>query len=61
MKKRKRDLSEGAGGKAKAGERVGLAGEGGGAVKKGDSKCPHNRQRSRCKDCGGTSICEHKR
>jgi hypothetical protein len=21
----------------------------------------HNRQRSRCKDCGGASICEHNR
>ena len=24
-------------------------------------KCPHNRQRSRCKDCGGMGICEHNR
>jgi hypothetical protein len=24
-------------------------------------KCPHNRQRSVCKDCGGASICEHNR
>jgi len=23
------------------------------------SKCPHGRQRSTCKDCGGTGICEH--
>ena len=23
--------------------------------------CPHQRQRSRCKDCGGSSICEHQR
>ncbi len=23
--------------------------------------CPHNRQKSRCKECGGTSICEHNR
>ena len=22
-------------------------------------KCEHNRQKSRCKDCGGSSICEH--
>ena len=22
-------------------------------------KCPHNRQKSRCKECGGSSICEH--
>ena len=25
------------------------------------SICPHNRQRSACKDCGGTSICPHNR
>ena len=24
-------------------------------------KCPHGRQRSVCKDCGGTGICEHGR
>jgi hypothetical protein len=24
-------------------------------------KCEHNRQRSRCKECGGSSICEHNR
>jgi len=24
-------------------------------------KCEHGRQRSRCKDCGGSSICEHDR
>jgi len=23
--------------------------------------CEHQRQRSRCKDCGGSSICEHQR
>ncbi len=22
-------------------------------------KCEHDRQKSRCKDCGGGSICEH--
>ena len=22
-------------------------------------KCEHNRQKSRCRDCGGSSICEH--
>jgi hypothetical protein len=55
VKKRKRDLSEGAGGKAQAGEGVGLTGAGGGAVKKGNSKCPHNRQRSKCKQCGGAA------
>ena len=24
-------------------------------------KCEHNRERNRCKDCGGGSICEHNR
>ena len=24
-------------------------------------KCPHNRQKSKCKECGGSSICEHNR
>ena len=23
------------------------------------SKCEHGRQKSRCRDCGGSSICEH--
>ena len=23
--------------------------------------CPHGRQRSQCKDCGGGSVCEHGR
>jgi len=25
------------------------------------NKCPHGRQKSRCKDCGGVGICEHGR
>ena len=25
------------------------------------SACPHGRQRSRCKECGGKGICEHGR
>ena len=32
-----------------------------GGKKKSRKKCPHDRQRSRCRDCGGTSICEHGR
>ena len=24
-------------------------------------KCPHNRQKSRCRECGGSQICPHKR
>ena len=31
------------------------------AVKTGQSRCPHNRERSLCKECGGGSICEHNR
>ena len=30
-----------------------------GKAKRG--KCPHGRQRCRCKECGGVSICEHGR
>ena len=35
--------------------------EGAGASnnKKPRSVCPHQRQRSRCKECGGASICQH--
>ena len=25
------------------------------------TKCPHDRQKSRCVECGGASICEHNR
>jgi len=25
------------------------------------NKCPHGRQKSRCRDCGGIGICEHNR
>uniref|UniRef100_A0A0G4FTR7 Uncharacterized protein n=1 Tax=Chromera velia CCMP2878 TaxID=1169474 RepID=A0A0G4FTR7_9ALVE len=38
--------------------------EGTGEVKRnrhGKILCPHGRQRSRCKDCGGKGICEHGR
>lgn len=28
---------------------------------KKSNKCPHNRQRSKCKECDGASICEHNR
>ena len=24
-------------------------------------RCPHNRQKSECKECGGNSICEHQK
>ena len=30
-------------------------------IKKKRKLCPHNRQRSKCKECGGSSICQHKR
>ena len=25
------------------------------------NKCPHGKQKSRCKECGGSSICQHQR
>ncbi len=28
-------------------------------VNKRHAECPHNRQRSQCRPCGGSSICEH--
>ena len=31
------------------------------ARKRGTMPCPHGRQRSRCKECGGKGICEHGR
>ena len=31
-----------------------------GATRKG-GLCPHQRQRSRCKECGGAGICQHQR
>ena len=34
---------------------------GGAARKKPRSVCPHQRQRSQCKECGGASICQHQR
>ena len=63
VEKRRCPLSEGTGttGKAHRGEGVGGAGAGGGAVKKGGAKWPHNRQRSVCKECGGVSIYEYNR
>ena len=35
--------------------------EGGVASKTQRSKCPHQRQKSRCKECGGAGICPHQR
>jgi hypothetical protein len=46
----------------KEGTAWGGRGRGGGwrrRVKKGRAKCPHNRQRSVCKECGGARIFEH--
>ena len=31
------------------------------AERKQKKLCPHQRQRSQCKDCGGSAICEHQR
>ena len=38
-------------------------GAGSGAVQalRRQTRCPHNRQRSKCRDCGGSSICPHQR
>jgi hypothetical protein len=33
----------------------------GAAHKKPRNVCPHQRQRSRCKECGGAGICQHQR
>jgi hypothetical protein len=35
--------------------------EGGGAATKQSSECPHQREKSKCKECGGSSICPHQR
>ena len=38
--------------------------EGGGEVRRnrhGNILCHHNRQKSKCKECGGSSFCEHGR
>ena len=61
--KRKRPLSEAAGsaGKVQCGKGMDREGEGGGVVMKGDEKCPHNRQRSLCKECDEVGIYEHNR
>jgi hypothetical protein len=34
---------------------------GGAAKKKPPSVCPHQRERSKCKECGGLGICPHQR
>ena len=40
----------------------GVAAEpGNGAPKKQRSKCPHQRERNKCKECGGAGICQHQR
>jgi hypothetical protein len=49
-------------GKRRRGEAdVGGAPAGGAAQKKPRSACPNNRQRSQCKECGGSAICQHQR
>jgi len=30
-------------------------------ARRGNKKCQHGKQKSRCVDCGGAGICEHKR
>ena len=29
--------------------------------RKPEIKCPHGKRKRRCKDCGGSGICEHQR
>ena len=55
------ELAAGGGG---TGRRRGLGeadATGGAERKKPRSLCPHQRQRSQCKECGGGSICPHQR
>jgi hypothetical protein len=40
---------------------AGVVPAGKGARKKERAKCPHKRQRSQCKECGGAAICPHQR
>ena len=37
------------------------AGAEGAARKRARSRCPHDRERSQCKECGGAGICQHQR
>ena len=32
-----------------------------GAAKRKRNFCPHNREKNRCKECGGAGICQHQR
>ena len=52
----------GGNGKRRRGEaNAGDTPAGGAAQKKPRSVCPHNRQRSLCKECGGSGLCQHQR
>ena len=49
-------------GKRRRGEAdAGGAPAGGAAQKKPRGVCPHNRERSHCKECGGSAFCQHQR
>ena len=54
------DAAGGAGKRRRCGD-ADAAGEGGASRKKARSRCPHDRERSQCKECGGASICPHQR
>ena len=55
------ELAAGGGGTGRR-QRLGEADATGGAEhKKPLSLCPHQRERSLCKECGGASICPHQR
>ena len=45
--------------KRRRGEEADKAGADTAKKKKPHSVCPHQRQRSQCKECGGASICQH--
>ena len=48
-------------GTGKKGRREEDGATGGSARKKPRSLCPHQRERSACKECGGAGICPHQR
>jgi hypothetical protein len=52
------DAACGAGKRRRCGDATGA---GGAANKKARSRCPHDRERSTCKECGGAGICQHQR
>ncbi len=54
-------LAEKEGAVASSGHQQHRSRRGGGRRRKPEKKCPHGRRKSRCIECGGSSICEHNR